>query len=377
MPTADEIADLTPEHRDRFVDFLRAASIATVVLGHWFIALIVWEDGRIAVHNAVGHQSGLWVLTWALQVMPLFFLVGGFSNARGWESAQRRAVGYRGFLRSRLTRLLRPTAVFLAVWTIIEIALHLGDVGAEGITRGTFLPFGPLWFLGVYLVVTALTPVMLRLHGRFGAAVLAVLVVAVALVDAIRFATPVDGIGWLNLLTVWLAVHQAGFFYADGTLAHGGRRLWWPLVLGGLAVLVVLTNLVTFTGELWYPRSMVGVDVEPVSNMSPPSFAILALATWQTGAAMLLRERVTRWLEGARPWQAVVVVNSMVMTLFLWHLTALVLAILLLHPIGLGGETTTSPRWWVERPVWIAAPALVLAPLLLAFRRWERPRATR
>lgn len=74
----EALARATPATRDRYVDLLRAFSIVAVVVGHWSIALIHWEDGRIFVQNAVGHQSGLWIATWVLQVMPLFFFVGGF-----------------------------------------------------------------------------------------------------------------------------------------------------------------------------------------------------------------------------------------------------------------------------------------------------------
>ena len=80
MSDLSGLAEATPSNRDRYVDFLRAFSIVAVVLGHFFIALIDWEDESIFVHNAVGHQSGLWLVTWMLQVMPIFF-VGGFANA--------------------------------------------------------------------------------------------------------------------------------------------------------------------------------------------------------------------------------------------------------------------------------------------------------
>ncbi|MBI5157854.1 MAG: acyltransferase [Acidimicrobiia bacterium] len=372
MSTPSALAAATPESRDRYVDFLRAFSILTVVCGHWLIAIIIWEDQRISVDNAVGLQRGLWLVTWVLQVMPIFFFVGGFANAAGWDSARRRGMSYGAFLRSRLERLLWPTAIFAAVWTVIEVVLHLTDTGSPGITRGTFLPFGPLWFLAVYVVVVAASPLMLGLHRRHGMAIPIAIAITVAVIDAIRFATALKGIGWANLLLVWLAIHQVGFFYADGRLVAAGRRTWWAMVATGLAVLVVLTNLVTFTGELWYPRSMVGVDIEPVSNMSPPSAAILALALWQVGAAMLLRAKVSAWLARPKPWTRVVAVNSMIMTLFLWHLSAMVAAILILHPLGFGGESTTSARWWLERPLWVGASALVLAPLVIVFSRWER-----
>ena len=359
------------------MDFVRAFSIVVVVLGHWTIALIFWEDGSIFVHNVVGHQSGLWLATWVLQVMPLFFFVGGFSNALGWGSVSERGGSYREFMTRRLSRLLRPTAVFVAVWTVVEITLHLFDVGASGVFRGTFLPFGPLWFLGVYIVVVALTPITLGWHQASPVGVVVAMVTVVVAVEVLRFGFGVGWVGWVNLLVVWVLVHQVGYFYADGTLLDAGPKLWWLLVGVGLTGLVVLTNLDLVTGELWYPRSMVGVDIEPVSNMSPPSLAIVALASWQIGVAMLVRQPISRWLQKPRVWARVVFVNSIIMTMFLWHLTAFVIAIVILYPLGLGQPVEPTLRWWAERAIWIAARAVVLTILVAIFGRFEQTPPTR
>src|ERR671919_3268732 len=101
VPRLERMAQQTPSGRDRFVDFLRAFSIVTVVLGHYLIALIFWRHGRVSVQNAIGVTSGLWLLTWVLQVMPLFFFVGGFSNLKTYDAMHARGLGYRRFVRSR------------------------------------------------------------------------------------------------------------------------------------------------------------------------------------------------------------------------------------------------------------------------------------
>ncbi len=375
--SVDDLARATPASRDRYVDFIRAFSILVVVAGHWTIALIFWEDGQIFVHNVVGHQSGLWLATWALQVMPLFFFVGGFSNARGWDSLQARGGTYGEFMRRRMVRLAKPSAVFVAAWIVTEAGLHVFDVGAAGVFRGTFLPFGPLWFLVVYAVVIALTPVTVALHQRWRFAVVVALFGSIAIVEVLRFGFGVGWVGWLNLLTVWVLIHQIGYFYADGSLVRSGPSLWWSMVAAGLVGLVVLTNLDVVTGELWYPRSMVGVDIEPVSNMSPPSLAIAALACWQIGAAMLLRRTVTVWLQRPVAWAAVVRVNTVIMTLFLWHLTAFVIAIVVLYPLGFGEPIEPTQRWWTERIIWIVAPSAILSVFLIVFGRFEQPTPTR
>ena len=50
----DRLAKATPDSRDRYMDFLRAASILAVVFGHWFIGLIYWRHGTIGDTSAVG-----------------------------------------------------------------------------------------------------------------------------------------------------------------------------------------------------------------------------------------------------------------------------------------------------------------------------------
>src|SRR6266498_2394359 len=86
----DDLARATPSTRDRYMDFLRAASILAVVFGHWFISIIWWQGGLIRNTSAVGVTRGLWLGTWVFQVMPIFFFVGGFSNMIAFDAARRR-----------------------------------------------------------------------------------------------------------------------------------------------------------------------------------------------------------------------------------------------------------------------------------------------
>jgi hypothetical protein len=52
--TASELARQTPATRDRYVDFLRLFSIATVVLGHWLIAVMRVNPLQLVVAAVVG-----------------------------------------------------------------------------------------------------------------------------------------------------------------------------------------------------------------------------------------------------------------------------------------------------------------------------------
>jgi hypothetical protein len=329
--------------------------------------------------------------------MPIFFFVGGFSNLTALDAFHRRGESTRAFVRSRVTRLLKPSLVFFAVWVPIQVGLHLADVGASTGPRiwdgvrllrgmlppGATVPFGPLWFLGVYLAVVVLAPALIALHRRFRWWVPAAMIAGAALADWIGFVAGVSWVRWSNVAFVLLLPHQLGFFYADGTFARLPRRFFWGMVVVGLGGLLLLTNPTLwkplgdarfgwFPGIGAYPRSLLGTDVERVSNAYPPTFCFLLGGVWAIGAAMLLRPALARWLEHTRPWTTTIALNAMIMTLFLWHMTAYLAAVLVLWPLGLGHQHDSTVGWWLERPIWIGVPAAFLVVLVAVFGRFER-----
>jgi hypothetical protein len=338
--------------------------------------------GTVRATNALALMPALQPVTWLLQVMPVFFLVGGFSHATALESLRRRGGTYADFVRNRAGRLLRPTGIFVGVWLGFALLLEVTGQDGAGVDGGvlalaTRTVAQPLWFVGVYLGIVALAPAMLALHRRLGhrvrrraTAVPVALAAGAALVDALRFGADVPYVGYLNVVLVWLAVHQVGFLYADGTLTATRpreMRVGFALAGVGLAATVALTVV----GP--YPVSMVGMPGEPVSNMSPPTLALLAHATWLTGLVLLLRGPVSRWLRRPAVWRRVVAANGVAMTAFLWHLTAMFAATALTLGVGLTQPAVGSPGWWLLRPVWIAVLAGFTVGFVLAFRRADRP----
>ncbi|MDX2536703.1 acyltransferase [Streptomyces scabiei] len=369
--SASELAAATPSTRDRYVDLLRVASLGTVVLGHWLMAAVTTgggEDGRVEVGNLLAVEPGLQILTWALQIMPVFFFVGGFSHALSYRSLRRRHPDgdsvYPAFLRARLQRLLRPTMVFIGVWGVAAVLLQLAGQGGGLLDVALRLVAQPLWFIGIYLAMVAFTPPLLRLHERYGWGAFGALVAAAGAVDVLRFALDVPYVEFLNFAFVWLAVHQLGFLRADG-------RLTRPYLLAG-AGLAGAALLVAYGP---YPLSMVGMPGEKVSNMAPPTFALLCHGLWLVGAVEWLRGPAGRWLERPRVWRAVVAANGVSMTAFLWHLSAMlgVYGALLALRVPLPAPATGA--WWAQLPPRIAAAAVLTALLVAAFRRFERPAA--
>ncbi|MCT6777274.1 acyltransferase [Streptomyces sp. CS7] len=364
-----ELAGATPATRDRYVDLLRVGSLGAVVLGHWLMAAVT-PDG---VGNLLAVVPALQPLTWLLQVMPVFFFVGGFSHALSYRSLLRkRPEGsedsvYSAFLRARLQRLLRPTMVFVLVWGAAALLVQLlgGGGGLTGVTLRMVTQ--PLWFIGIYLAMVAFTPPLLRLHERYGWGAFAGLAVAAVAVDVLRFAAGVPYVEFLNFAFVWLAVHQLGFLRADGRIRLRRAAL---LAGGGLVTAAALVAL----GP--YPLSMVGMPGEKVSNMAPPTLALLAHGLWLVGAVELLRAPAARLLERPRVWRTVVAANGVAMTAFLWHLTAMFGVYGALLALDVDLPEPASAAWWAQVPLRLALAAALTAALVAAFRTFERPAAS-
>ncbi|MEU2864682.1 acyltransferase [Streptomyces mirabilis] len=378
--SAHALAEATPASRDKYVDLLRVASLGTVVLGHWLMAAVsVRGDGRAEVGNLLAVEPRLQLLTWALQVMPVFFFVGGFSHALSYRSLRRKAgengengeAGENGgaalysvFLRARLQRLLRPTVVFIGVWGALALALQLA--GREGglLDVSLRLVAQPLWFIGIYLAMVAFTPPLLRLHERYGWGAFGGLAAAAGLVDVLRFGFGVPYVEFLNFAFVWLAVHQLGFLRADGKL----RR---PYLLAGAG----LAGAVLLVAYGPYPLSMVGMPGEKISNMAPPTFALLCHGLWLVGGVESLRGPARRWLRRPRVWRAVVAANGVSMTAFLWHLTAMLGVYGALLALGVRLPEPATGMWWAQVPVRVVVAGGVTALLVTVFRRFEQPSA--
>lgn len=369
---ARELAELTAPERNRWVDFLRAVSILAVVFGHWLMAgLYVNEAGELTRGDLLSVSEWAHWLTWGFQVMPVFFLVGGYSNSVSWAASIAKAeagqVGvYRDWLASRVQRLITPTFPVLLLWAGLAVLLTQLGLPREQIRMATEAALIPVWFLAVYLLVTACTPVVFRAWRRFGWLSFAAFVPLAMLTDWLTFTAKVPWVNFTNFLWVFLAVHQLGFAWREGRFDR--RWLAWLWFAVGLAVLVKITVFG------FYPVSMVSAP-GGFSNSLPPTLALLALGMVQVGLVLGLEPLGRRMLDSVRVWTATVLMNGMIMTVYLWHLTAFVL-VMTVTWLGLGGAgldtVPGSGAWWASRPLWLGIYILALLPMIAVFARHER-----
>jgi peptidoglycan/LPS O-acetylase OafA/YrhL len=364
--TARRLAKATPARRNRYVDFLRASAIVIVVFGHWLAAAPHAAEDGLQIVKMLGVAPWTHGLTWALQVMPVFFIVGGYANGASWEAALRDGISYREWLHARMNRLVAPLLPLLLVWA--GLAATAGGLGVDPmlLSNASRLALIPTWFLAVYIIVVLLVPATSAAWRRYGLSSFWLPVSAAVLVDALAFGQGFLPLRWANYAFVWLAVHQLGFLWrshrADDYAIAGG----WAL--GGVAFLVFLVQVAD------YPVAMLTVPGAEFSNTRPPTVALVALAALQFGTLCLFQTVVRRWLERPWVWAATVLINGSIMTIFLWHSTVQVLLIGLaygLGGIGLGWEPG-SAVWWTTRPLWLLVMTLTLMPIVLLFSRYER-----
>ncbi|WP_411103950.1 acyltransferase family protein [Streptomyces sp. cmx-4-9] len=366
---AERIDRQTPAHRDRAVDGLRALALLAVPTGHWMLGGFT-VDGQGGLHNAspLSAFGGLAPASWVLQMLGIFFLVGGYASAL---SFQRRRGSTGAWLKGRMVRLGRPVLGVTAVWALAAPVLYAAGVPEATLRTGATLVVQPLWFVGVYAVVTALTPYCVRAAHRFGGWAALPLIGSVAAVDFLRYGPYAEAVpSWLpvlNILPGWLFAYQLG-------VAWGGRRIGrrgaWLLLAGGGVLFTVL--LAVFQ----YPASMVGVPGEVRTNSHPPSLLVLALAAAQSGAALLLRDRIAGLLARPALWAPVVAVNLCAMTILCWHQSAMLAAAV---PASLAGGLaglTTAPDslgWIAARTAWLPVFAALLVGIARYARRFEGP----
>lgn len=363
---ASELAAQTPQDRNRYVDFLRAVSILIVISGHWLISTAYYVDGNLTYEHLFKIQPPTQWLTWIFQVMPIFFIVGGYSNAVSLESAQRKGVGYAGWLAVRLNRLVIPLLVLLFTWAAIAVIMHSSNVSPAVIQLASQASLIPTWFLAIYIMVVILAPLTYRIWQRLGFTFIWIFVAIAALLDITFFAAELRWPSWSNYLWVWLTVHNLGYAWRDGRM--GSAR---QLVLYSVLALAALWLLVIYGP---YPLAMVGSPDQSLSNTTPPKITLLALAMFQFGLLLALENPMRRALMNLRLWTATVLINSMIMTIYLWHITVMIVFVAMLYLVGgagLGLEPG-SVSWWFSRPLWLTVLLILLVPISLLLSPLER-----
>lgn len=123
--------DSTAPQRDRSIDLVRSFLLLVVVgLHSVMVGISVGPDG-VVLGNSLENQGWFAPVSWVVQIMPLFFLIGGFSSHTHWSRMRERGHTASDYVVGRLHRLLVPALVSIAAVGIALAVMTLSGVPAE------------------------------------------------------------------------------------------------------------------------------------------------------------------------------------------------------------------------------------------------------
>lgn len=348
--------------RDPVIDLARFFCLILVVLSHcMMVSPVLHPDGTVTTENTLMEQHWFEPVLWVFQVMPLFFVLGGITGLESWRRLRARGGSGVDYAQLRLLRLIRPATALLASMFVGLWAARLLGVDPEVVQLIATGAGMPLWFLAAYLATQLSVPLLARLHGHAPWLTLGGLLAAVITLDSLRGAFPM--LAFVNMLFVWCAVQQFGFFIADGIFAGRSRGWFAGLIVGSNLLLGFVTGIGVYSGNM-------------IVDLNPPNFCMLLLGLSQAATLQLLRPALA-WVAGVRwiRW-VVAVAGRRSMTVYLWHLPLLAAMAGLLLLTDFPKPAAGTAEWWWARPLVLLGVLVLLVPvLLLCGRLEERPTA--
>ncbi|MCU7725325.1 acyltransferase [Actinoplanes sp. KI2] len=322
--------------RDRYFDLLRTLAMVRVILHHLFMSLTV--------------------LPLLFPSLGLMFALGGSLMAKSMQRGEVRAV------RSRLRRLLpavwvmalilvplmlvrpwqdRPAWPLLSLWVFPVALPPASDVGQH-------VGAGVLWYVHVYIWFVLLSPLLVRMYRLWNVPTVVLSLFCLALVFPHRAKLGEDNY-WLLVNTfMYGACWVLGIAHREGDLARlpGRHVLGLSAFCIGVPVLWALTHHVEGQFALFalpfpYAVYMIGF--------------VLVLLRWTPPMD---------WLARIRPLDGFVsMVNNRAVTIYLWHVAAIAVAVWICEPLGAGREPVWGAPWPGLSASW--PPALAALGIML------------
>ena len=374
-PSLAEMASGAKADRNRAVDFYRAVAMLAVAFGHWMaVAIGIDENGELIAGNALEFRPGMAWVSWIFQVMPLFFVVGGFSSAMSLDSHNAKQGRPQDWVVARLRRMVAPTIVLATTWlALLALGYTTDAVSGFGVTP--FIAAGavgaavPLWFLSNYTIDTAIAPYVLPLFRRSPKLVMGGGLSLFAALEGVRFLHlegPLHYLPYVNWVLGWLLFQMMGFAWRDGLLPTGAR-------LGAIAAGLWAAAITAVWLGPW-PLAMVHFPGLENSPTHPPSLALMLFGAAYSTTALSFAPAVSNFLAAnKRAWSAVVAANSVALSVYLWHMSAAALTGGLFYALGwLPTAEIGSTAWWFQKAPLLVASALVLVGIVSLVSGVER-----
>lgn len=311
----------TSMSRERFIDFLKVVGLLMVIFNTTYLIRFNDSFGEYLIYNLSFDDSLKTSYTWFTVGMALFFFSVGFTNKIAWYSNVGRDGSQWKFLTDRVNALLGPVIVWIFVITIsLNIYTRTTNVPLyftsqdDGVVPLTEFIMWPLWLVSIYLVVVIFSPFTLFLHKTNPYFTLAAFVLSTVAIDTFEFPLAFSYLRLINYLLFWLAIHQLGYFFADGKIFSFKISFFISLSLLSFGYLFYKSNS---SDEF---LSLSSYRLILTSNEDPPTLYYLIASLGLSSVFLTLRKPIEEALKYKVIWNIFSYIHANIFTLFLWHI---------------------------------------------------------
>lgn len=146
------------------------------------------------------------------------------------------------------------------------------------------------------------------------------------------------------------------------------------LLAGQGALTLGVAMLVVNVALMWlgpYELSLVGIETQQLKNMTPPSLLLAGHAIMMCAFVIAAAPAIARWARRPRVWWLVAIGNTGAMTLYLWHIPALLFMHLVFDYLGHPRYDPSAPGFVAMSSVQVLVMGVLVAALFIMLRPLE------
>ena len=314
-------ASKTSISRERFIDFTKVIGLLFLIVNSFLFLRLEESSGELFVTNLSAESQSLIVISWFTAGMSLFFFSMGFNNLIAWYSNVGRDGSQWNYLVDRINTLLGPVLVWIFSSTIVLNILSRSSnfpnyltTSEDGIMPSIEFILWPLWLVSIYLVMVLFAPLTIFLHKKYPYATVLTLFTMTVLIDNIEFSLNFSYIKLFNYLFFWIAIHQLGYFYADGKIQEVNVNVFRYLTVfsyGYLFYQISVSNKYL---------SLASYRLSSLNNEDPPTTLYLVASIGLISLAFTLKNLIEKMLSNQKIWLLISHIHANIYTIYLWHL---------------------------------------------------------
>jgi hypothetical protein len=166
-------------------------------------------------------------------------------------------------------------------------------------------------------------PLTIFLHKKYPYATVFTLFTITVLIDNIDFSLNFSYIKLFNYLFFWIAIHQLGYFYADGKIQVINKNVFRYITVIAYGYLFYQINV----SEKYL--SLASYRLSSLNNEDPPTTLYLIASIGLISFVFTFKTLIEKLLSNQKLWLLISHVHANIYTIYLWHLFIFFIAYLI------------------------------------------------